>query len=97
MIVTKYVGEAFFHKENKWSSQVLNMKILSNIYLKTLWVKSNDTVQSISDLEKIADLTTHLFGTSTSFRHSKICMEIGETYSINEDKGRAGEALEEGR
>jgi len=72
------------------------MKMLTNKYLKTLWMKSCDPYKSIKDLEFLQSETERLIGPNT-FRQCKILMELGEAYLQVKEKEKGLALLEEGR
>ena len=50
--------------------EVLNIKILNNIYMKNLRFLSYDPETAIVNLEKVLILSTHVSGESVNYKHS---------------------------
>ena len=62
---------------------ILNIKIISNVYMKNLRFVSHDPVIAIANLKKIIILSTHLCGENIKFKHSQINLEIGKALSAS--------------
>ena len=50
--------------------EVLNIKILNNIYMKNLRFLSYDPETAIVNLEKVLILSTHVSGEAVNYKHS---------------------------
>lgn len=77
---------------------VLNIKILSNIYLKNLRFLSYDPEQAISNLKKVLKLSEFLCGPDIKYKFSQINFEIGKALSASLAKRKEGRIfIEKGR
>ena len=64
-------------------TEVLNVKILMNIYMKNLRFISHDPENAIENLKKVLELSTHVCGPDVKYKHSQIYFEIGRALSAS--------------
>ena len=77
---------------------VLNIKVLSNIYLKNLRFLPYDPEGAIANLKKVLQLSEWLCGRETQYKVQQIYMEIGKTLSVSlADKKKGRAHIEKGR
>ena len=77
---------------------VLNIKVLSNIYLKNLRFLPYDPEGAITNLKKVLQLSEWLCGRETQYKVQQIYMEIGKTLSVSlADKKKGRAHIEKGR
>lgn len=54
--------------------------MLTNKYLKALWLKESDRQSCIDQLIELRESFTYITGVSNTYRHAKLEMEIGDCY-----------------
>ena len=62
---------------------VLNVKILINLYMKNLRFISHEPENAIENLKKVLVLSTHVCGPDVKYKHSQIHFEIGRALSAS--------------
>ena len=80
------------------SDQMVNVKVLHNVYIKNLRFMSYDPETGMENLKKVLILSDWLLGPEIAYKHSQIYYEIGKaqtTLISDYDEGRA--FMEKGR
>jgi hypothetical protein len=56
----------------------VNYKMLTNRYLKALWLKDSDKQQTVEDLNLLRQQFTEITGVTNTYRHAKLELELGD-------------------
>lgn len=63
--------------------------MLTNKYLKALWLKESDRQSCIDQLAELRESFTQITGVSNTYRHAKLEMEVGDCYISLQQKEKA--------